>query len=337
MLKSLDGVIYWCHFIGGQEFLISIKNTVVEALLSNSKKSRSESQAQQLEYRNVFSFQEIKVVFNEEDILPYQHHKAGVKKALSKMTSNILADKNLIVSGVNDEFGDEYAVVQKHLSVFLNDILVTADRIICGDDSKATSSSSAELPQSKVKIEKEWKYRIDTLAKTPLLSTAHQANSSGDVEGGNSDFSIVHDRFPIALTLFEAKKTQLNLIDLSKAEGKKAIAQGAYQMVGDIQRLTNVIRQVTSYSSLLTNGLAWLHLRRIERLDGEVWLHSSPISVVQKAGRGRNKVDKAGIDMVVQNILYALVTAKNLVADITETLASNQKMAKYNVEVSSKF
>ena len=182
-----------------------------------------------------------------------------------------------------------------------------ADIIICGGNSQSMSSSSAELHET-------------------LSSTAPQANSSGDVEGGNSDFSVVHDRIPIALTLFEATKTQLNLIDLSKAEGRRAIVQGAYQMVGDIQRLANVIRHVTTYSSLLTNGLVWIHLRRVERPYGAVWLHSSPITVVKKAGRGKHKVDDAGIDTVVKNILYALVTAKNIFEAITDIFTSNQKV-----------
>ena len=119
------------------------------------------------------------------------------------MTTSILKDKK---EGFNDEIGDEIAVVQKYLSVFLDDILVVANIIICGGVSKATSSSSVELPQSNVQIEREWAYRIDILAKLPLSFTVPQANSSGNVEGGNSDFSVVHDCIPIALTLFEAKK-----------------------------------------------------------------------------------------------------------------------------------
>jgi hypothetical protein len=318
--------------IGGPDVLASI-NDKLEALLSNSKKSRSGSQAQQIEYNNVFSFQELTVVYNKEDILPHKRHGAIVKKALIKMTTDILKDKK---KGFNDEIGDEIAVVQKYLSVFLDDILLVANIIICGGDSKATSSSSAELPQSNVKIEREWAYRIDILAKSPLSPTVPQANSSGDVEGGNSDFSVVHDHIPIALTLFEAKKTQLNLIDLSKAEGKRAIAQGAYQMVGDIQRLAKVIGHVTSYSSLLTNGLAWLHLRRIDK-DGVVWLHSSPICVVKTVGGRKHTVDEAGIDIVVQNILYALVTAKYIVEDITNKLASKQKVDIDHGEVNTNF
>ena len=134
---------------GGLDVLTSI-NTKLDALLSNSKKSQSGSQAQQIEYNNnVFSFQEIAVVYNEEDILPLKRHGAIVKKAVVKMTTNILKDKKRF----NDEIGDENAVVQNYLSVFLNDIHVVANIIICGGDSKATSSSSAELPQSKVKIE----------------------------------------------------------------------------------------------------------------------------------------------------------------------------------------
>ena len=318
--------------IGGPDVLTFI-NDKLEALLSNSKKSRSGSQAQQIEYNNVFSFQELAVVYNKEDILPHKRHGAIVKKALIKMTTDILKDKN---KGFNDEIGDEIAVVQKYLSVFLDDILLVANIIICGGDSKATSSSSDELPQLNVKIEREWAYRIDILAKSPLSPTIPQANSSGDVEGGNSDFSVVHDRIPIALTLFEAKKKQLNLIDLSKAEGKRAIAQGAYQMVGDIQRLAKVIGHVTSYSSLLTNGLTWLHLRRIDK-DGVVWLHSSPICVVKTAGRRKHTVDEAGIDIVVQNILYALVTAKFIVEDITDKLASKQKVDIDHGEVNTNF
>ena len=133
---------------GGLDVLTSINNKL-DALLSNSKKSRSGSQAQQIEEcNNVFSFQEIAVVYNEEDILPLKRHGAIVKKALIKMTTDILKDKK---KGFNDEIGDEIAVVQKYLSVFLDDILLVANIIICGGDFKATSSSSAELPQSKVK------------------------------------------------------------------------------------------------------------------------------------------------------------------------------------------
>eukprot|EP00597_Dinobryon_sp_UTEXLB2267_P001176 CAMPEP_0170073968 /NCGR_PEP_ID=MMETSP0019_2-20121128/11324_1 /TAXON_ID=98059 /ORGANISM="Dinobryon sp., Strain UTEXLB2267" /LENGTH=210 /DNA_ID=CAMNT_0010283905 /DNA_START=682 /DNA_END=1314 /DNA_ORIENTATION=- len=210
------------------------------------------------------------------------------------MTSKILKDKNFMVSGLNDEVGDDIAVVQQHLAVFLNDILVIANKIIC--DSEATSSSSTKVPQSKIKIERERNYRIDT---TPLSSTVHQANSSGDVEGGSSDFSIVHDSFRYALALFETKKTPLNLIDLSEAEGKKTLTQGAYRMLGDIQRLKKLIGRVSNYSSLLTNGLTWLHLRMVENVGGMAWLHSPPISVVKKGVRGRMRVDEAGIDFVV--------------------------------------
>ena len=96
--------------IGGPDVLTSI-NDKLEALLSNSKKSRSGSQAQQIEYNNVFSFQELAVVYNKEDILPHKRHGAIVKKALIKMTTDILKDKK---KGFNDEIGDESAVVQKY-------------------------------------------------------------------------------------------------------------------------------------------------------------------------------------------------------------------------------
>ena len=245
------------------------------------------------------------------------------------MTSNILNDKNWFASDVKNKIGDECAVVQRHLSVFLDEILETANRIICGDDSIAASNSSTELPQSKIKTETEWVHRIDHLAKSPLSFSAHQANSPGEAEEGRSDFRLVHERIPIALTLFEAVTPQLHLLDTSEADVKKAIAQGAYQMIEDVHRLTDVIKQVPSYSSLLTNGLVWIHLRRIEKLDGVVWLHSSPTSVVKEEGRGKTKangMDNDGLDSVVDHILYALVTAKNRSKDIFEALAGNDNV-----------
>lgn len=68
---------------------------------------------------------------------------------------------------------------------------------------------------------------------------------------------------------------------MSNVDAKEAIAQGVYQILGDVHRLASEIRNVTEYCSLFTNDLNWIHLRRIERLDGEVWVHSDPISVVQ--------------------------------------------------------
>ena len=47
---------------------------------------------------------------------------------------------------------------------------------------------------------------------------------------------------------------------------------------------------------------------------------------MKKAGRGKHKVDDAGIDTVVKNILYALVTAKNIFEAITDIFTSNQKV-----------
>ena len=48
-------------------------------------------------------------MYNEEDILPHKRHGAIVKKALIKMTTDILKDKK---KGFNDEIRDEIAVVQ---------------------------------------------------------------------------------------------------------------------------------------------------------------------------------------------------------------------------------
>ena len=114
---------------------------------------------QQVEYSDVFSFAELGVIFIENDILPQRHHCEIVKSALAKMTSNILNDKNGFVSDVKNKIEDECAVVQRHLSVFLDEILEVANRIICCDDSIAASNSSTELPQSKIKTDKEWVHR----------------------------------------------------------------------------------------------------------------------------------------------------------------------------------
>ena len=131
------------------------------------------------------------------------------------------------------------------------------------------------------------------------------------MEGGISDFSIVHHRFSKALCLFEAKKTQLDLSNISKPGVKKAIAQGEYQMLGDIQRLEHLIGKVECYSSMLTNGLVWLHLRMSQSKTGNVWMHSYPISVVKKNKKTKkDQVNSDGIDIVVENILYMLFTAK---------------------------
>lgn len=84
------------HFII-VDVLTSINNKR-EALFSYSENSRSASETQQLEVldcKNVFHFQELGVVCIEADILPYRHHGAIVKSALSKFTSNILKAKML--------------------------------------------------------------------------------------------------------------------------------------------------------------------------------------------------------------------------------------------------
>ena len=74
------------------------------------------------------------------------------------------------------------------------------------------------------------------------------------------------------LSHYLKRKMQLNLIHVSKVEVQKVIEQGVYQMVGVVQRFKNVIGYVPSYCALLTNDLVGIHLRRIDRLDGEVWL-----------------------------------------------------------------
>lgn len=74
---------------------------------------------------------------------------------------------------------------------------------------------------------------------------------------------------------------------------------------------------------MLTNGLVWLHLRRIETNNGMSCVHSAPISVVKK---GLRKVDPTTIDIVVDNILYVLGTAKNLLQNIVQVLGSKQKL-----------
>jgi hypothetical protein len=203
-----------------------------------------------------------------------------------------------------------------------------ASEIVCGESGlyqESSSSSSTEQPQPSLKVEREWRYRINVISsKAPLLLT--EQNMAGNVEGGISDFSIVHHRFPMALCLFEAKKTQLDLSDVSKPGAKKAIVQGGYHMLGDIQRLQHLVGKVESYSSMLTNGLVWLHLRRVQTTTGDVWMHSYPISVVKKNKKTKkDQVNSDGIEIVVENILYMLFTAKTLVQEMVSTLRCNQQ------------
>ena len=154
-----------------------------------------------------------------------------------------MKDRLRIIVNV-EEVGDEYTIVQKHLRIFLDEIIEVADKIVCGNRSLHTASSSslAKQQQSTLKIEREWKYRIDVMTNTAPASLAQpsipaKVNSAGDVDGGFSDFSLVHKNYPFALCLFEAKKTQLDLSDLSESGAMKAIAQGGYQMLGDIVQL----------------------------------------------------------------------------------------------------
>ena len=236
---------------------------------------------------NVFNFKKYPGVYDKADILQYTKHKPALIQSLSKMTASILKERR-IAKCKEDEVGDEYAVVQKHLRIFLDDIIMIASAIVCGESGlyQASSSSSTEQPQRSLKVEREWRYRINVISsKAPLLLLTEQNMA------GTSDFSIVHHRFPMALCLFEAKKTQLDLSDVSKPGVKKAIVQGGYQMLGDIQRLEHLVGKVECYSSMLTNGLVWLHLRMSQSNSGNVWMHSYPISVVKKNKKTKNTCD----------------------------------------------
>ena len=50
--------------------------------------------------------------------------------ALSKFFSDVLKDKKSMVFSVKNKVGDEYAVVQEQLSVFLNQTHIITNRII---------------------------------------------------------------------------------------------------------------------------------------------------------------------------------------------------------------
>eukprot|EP01036_Dinobryon_divergens_P036207 gene36207-47086_t len=215
------------------------------------------------------------------------------------MTASVLKERRH-TKCKEDEVWDEYLVVQKHLRIFLDDIIVIASEIVCGESGlyQASSSSSTEEPQPSLKVEREWQYKIDVISsKAPLLMTEQNR---------------------------AAKTTVLDLSSISKPGVKKAIAQGGYQMLGNIQRLGHLVGRVESYSSMLTNGLAWLHLWRTQTNIGDVWMHSPPISVVKK-NKKKDQVDSDGIEMVVENILYMLFTAKTLLQEMVSTLGTNQQ------------
>ena len=48
------------------------------------------------------------------------------------MTASILKERRRSKCK-EDEVGDEYQVVQKHLRIFLDDIIVIASEIVCGE------------------------------------------------------------------------------------------------------------------------------------------------------------------------------------------------------------
>eukprot|EP01036_Dinobryon_divergens_P031672 gene31672-41116_t len=335
---------------GLPELLESI-NRKLDLLLTNQNLIASDSSTDtDITEKNVFNFGELGQVYDKEEILQYAKHRPALNKSLTKMTANILKERRLINSNEaeeeeeeeegeereEDESGDEYTVVQKHLQSFLDDVIVIA-REICGDDSgpNHAAATSRSMADKRLTVEREWKYRVDVMSETapPLLARPSRpvtVNRAGNVDGGFSNFSIFYNR---ALCFFEAKKTQLELSDLSKPGVYKAITQGAFQMLGDIKRLSRLTGIVPSYSSMLTNGLVWRHLRMIRRANGMFWIHSTPISVVKKKKQKQNQkgrkihvvVDSDGIDLVVENILYVLCTAKNHLQEIVCTLSANQQ------------
>ena len=284
--------------------------------IQSSKKSRSGSRSNQNDYEFMLEFRIMDSlhIFNSVDIANVAHHKSALKEALIKMTKSILAAKS---SSKRPEMGDETQVVQVHLDIFLQDILPVAEAIIRLDDTSSSSSSSSNISSSSSSIQlpnlsvtRERPYKIDG---TKLFREEHRP-----ITEGSSDFSIHHKEFkPYALTLFEAKKTQVQLGNVTSAEVKEHIAQAGIQMMGEIQQLKD-FGHVSKYRSMLTNGLVWIHVFMCGRdTEGRmIWRHSPPLEVaVAKKGRGQKNaydIDSGAIDIVVDHLLITLVTANSV-------------------------
>jgi len=153
---------------------------------------------------------------------------------------------------------------------------------------------------SQLSIVREINYRCE------ILNAAFNIKAASMVPGG---LSLIHNASHCALAIFEAKETRLDMSHSSNPDVRSSLVQGAYQMLGDIGRLEKLIPKVPEYCSLLTNGSVWMHLKVTNYGESSYWIHSEPIRVVQT---GLEEVDEAGIDRVVDAILFVLMTAKQL-------------------------
>jgi hypothetical protein len=209
--------------------------------------------------------------------------------------------------------GDEIRVVQEHLDIFLRDILPVAEAIIRLDGTSSSSSScssSSGIQRPTLSVTRERPYKID--------GAKLFRDENRPITEGNSDFSIHHEEFKsYALTLFEAKRTQMQLANVESAEVKKQISQAGIQMMGEIQQLGD-FGHVSKYRSMLTNGLVWIHVLMCGRnSEGRmIWRHSPPVEVaVAKEGKGQKKsydINSGAIDIVVDHLLITLVTANSV-------------------------
>jgi hypothetical protein len=280
--------------------------------IQSSKKSRSGSRTNQSYYEYMLEFRIMDAlhIFNSVDTANVAHHKSALKKALIKMTKSIIAAKK---TSKRPEMGDEIRVVQEHLDIFLRDILPVAEAIIRLDGTSSSSSScssSSGIQRPTLSVTRERPYKID--------GAKLFRDENRPITEGNSDFSIHHEEFKsYALTLFEAKRTQMQLANVESAEVKKQISQAGIQMMGEIQQLGD-FGHVSKYRSMLTNGLVWIHVLMCGRnSEGRmIWRHSPPVEVaVAKEGKGQKKsydINSGAIDIVVDHLLITLVTANSV-------------------------
>ena len=280
--------------------------------IQSSKKSRSGSRTNRSDYEKFLEFRIMDAlhIFNSVDTANVAHHKSALKKALIKMTKSIIAAKK---TSKRPEMGDEIQVVQEHLDIFLRDILPVAEAIIrlegtSSSSSSSSSSSGIQLPN--LSVTRERPYKLDG---TKLFREEYRP-----ITEGCSDFSIHHEEFKsYALTLFEAKRTQIQLANVESDEVKKQISQAGIQMMGEIQQLHD-FGHVSKYRSMLTNGLVWIHVLMCGRnTEGHmIWRHSPPVEVaVAKKGKGQKNaydIDSGAIDIVVDHLLITLVTANSV-------------------------
>jgi len=241
------------------------------------------------------------------------NHKKTLRDALVGMTQRIMDEKiennkSTNKAGNISTTGDEVRVVQRHLHTFLLEILPVVNTIVTISGNSSSSSHSSSECQMQLSIEPERRYFLNGIV----------GKSGKEVSGGTSDFSLHHtseDLSEYSLGVFEAKKTQLNLSNLS-GDTKSEIAQAGFQMLGEIQKLQGFVgSDVPEYRSMLTNGLVWLQvmMQRTLRTGEMSWRHSQPMVVVKMDGRTKEQyiIQEEAIDLVVDHLWSVLVTANS--------------------------